>query len=157
VAFVQKGMAGSFPRPFLKGRSLYALLYHLNASSLRYMKEGASLLDGLKAHLTPTFGQELPALSPLPYAGVPGSDTFVEVRNGKVAFMNNVENPKTVPSALLVDVFVDEGLPGQQVFRGIASPWDVIIPSLAPGQHSIRPIVTNGDRTYWGRATVGEK
>jgi hypothetical protein len=153
AAFVQKGMAGSFPRPFLKGRSLYALLYHLNASSLRYMKEGGALLDNLKAYLLPTFGQELPAL-PVQYQGVPGSDTFVEVRNGKVAFMNNVENPKVVPSGLLVDVFVDEGLPGQQIIRGIASPWDVIIPSLGPGQHSIRPVVTNGDRTYWGRATV---
>jgi hypothetical protein len=146
-------MAGSFPRPFLKGRSLYALLYHLNASSLRYMKEGGALLDNLKAYLLPTFGQELPAL-PVQYQGVPGSDTFVEVRNGKVAFMNNVENPKTVPATTLVDVFIDEGLPGQQVIRGIASPWDVIIPSLGPGQHSIRPVVTNGDRTYWGRATV---
>jgi hypothetical protein len=154
VAFVQQGMAGSFPRPFLKGRSLYALLYHLNSSSLRYLQIGTSLLDGLKAHLLPTFGQELPALSPLPYAGVPGSDTFVEVRNGKVAFMNNVENPKVVPSTLLVDVFVDEGLPGQQIIRGLASPWDVIIPSLAPGQHSIRPVVTTGWQTYWGRATV---
>jgi hypothetical protein len=154
VAFVQQGMAGSFPRPFLKGRSLYALLYHLNASSLRYLHEGGALLDNLKTYLAPTFGQELPALSPLPYAGVPGSDTFVEVRGGKVAFMNNVENPKVVPSSLLVDVFVDEGLPGQQIIRGLSSPWDVIIPSLAPGQHSIRPVVTNGDRTYWGRATV---
>jgi hypothetical protein len=154
VAFVQKGMAGSFPRPFLRGRSLYALLYHLNASSMRYLQVGADLLDDLKAHLLPTFGQELPALSPLPYAGVPGSDTFVEVRNGKVAFMNNVELSKLVPLTLLVDVYIDEGLPGQQIIRGLASPWDVIIPSLAPGQHSIRPVVTNGDRTYWGRATV---
>jgi hypothetical protein len=85
---------------------------------------------------------------------VPGSDTFVEVRNGKVAFMNNVELSKLVPLTLLVDVYIDEGLPGQQIIRGLASPWDVIIPSLAPGQHSIRPVVTNGDRTYWGRATV---
>jgi hypothetical protein len=154
VAFVQKGMAGSFPRPFLKGKSLYALLYHLNASSMRYLQVGADLLDDLKAHLLPTFGQELPALSPLPYAGVPGSDTFVEVRNGKVAFMNNVENPKVVPTGLLVDVFVDEGLPGQQIIRGLASPWDVVGLALGPGQHSIRPVVTNGDRTYWGRATV---
>jgi hypothetical protein len=153
VAFVQKGMAGSFPRPFLKGRSLYALLYHLNASSLRYMKEGGALLDNLKAYLLPTFGQELPAL-PVQYQGVPGSDTFVEVRGGLVWFMNNVENPKVPPTGLLVDVFIDEGLPGQQIIRGLASPWDVIIPSLGPGQHSIRPVVTNGDRTYWGRATV---
>jgi hypothetical protein len=153
VAFVQKGMAGSFPRPFLKGRSLYNLLYVINRSSMRFLKEGKALMDALRAYCVPLFGQELPVIPP-PYVGVPGSDTYAEVRDGKIVFMNNADQPKAAPATLLCDVYIDEGLPGQQVIRGIPSPWTVIVPSLAPGQHSIRPVVTNGGPTYWGRATV---
>jgi hypothetical protein len=160
MAFVQGGMLGSFPRPNIKGRDLYGVLYIINRSSLRFCKEGKALMDGLLAFCSPMFGQELPPIAQrLPS---PDFDIQMDVEtvggNWVVKFRDKYNNAKTPEAGLVVRLWVDEWLPEEQDLGTLASPWTIAAPTLTPGQHSRRCLPVVGSvpdpGKYRGRATV---
>ena len=148
AAFVQQGMLGSFPRPEIKGRDLYAILYVLNRSSQRFLREGSALMDGLLTYCQPSFGTEMPAITQrYPADG----DLWLDMvpANGTLtlsAFIHPYPLNVTTPeSGLVVRVMIDEGLPEQIGLGLLSSPWRMPIPTnLTPGQHSVRCLPVSG-------------
>jgi hypothetical protein len=159
AAFVQKGMLGGFPRPFIKGRDLYKALYFLGRSSLRGFKEGKPYFDGLKAFCTPLFGQELPAIAQ-PNIPNKDADTFVDaVVTGDTVtlkFMDKYNEVRTATAGAKFRVVVDEGF-GDIDLGTLGAPFHWTLPALPAGQHAIRPLCVAGAPTtgkYSTRATA---
>lgn len=159
AAFVQAGMLGSFPRPEIKGLDLLAILYVFYRSSQRFLREGNALIDQLRAFCASLLGQELPAIAQrLPVSG----DIHMEVlasgsSMGVQFFWHPYGHAATPEHGLVVRVFVDEGLPEQMDLGEVSAPWTLAIPSLAPGQHSVRCVPVSGFSDlgkYRGRAVV---
>lgn len=139
AAFVQGGMFGSFPRPEIKGRDLHAVLYPIYRSSQRFLREGAALMNALKAFCLPLYGQELPAVAQrLPNVELDVQmDVRVEAGNLAVKFSDRYGHPKAPEAGLVVRLIVDEGLPEQRELGTLASPWTIPVPALPKGQHSL--------------------
>lgn len=144
--FVQQGMLGSVPRN-IKGRDLYNVLYFIGRSSQRGFREGKPYFDALKAYCSPMFGRELPAI---PQTLIDDNTAYfmdASIVGGKVkvAFVDLWSNPKTPEAGVVINVSIDEG---QSVPDGAAV-------TLAPGQHSLRPVsFRTALRQYAGRASV---
>jgi hypothetical protein len=159
ATFIQNGMFGSFPRPEIKGRDLYAVMYYIYRSSQRFLNEGNTLMAALRSFCLPTFGQELPAITQHP------SNSQIDIQMDvqpegtsslKVHFAQP-HHPKIPEPGLVVQVLVNEGLSDQMDLGTVGTPWILPKPVLPPGQHSLRAKAVSGvvnPAIYQGRATV---
>lgn len=161
AAFIQAGMLGSFPRPYIKGRDLYRVLYLLNSSSQRFLREGVTLMQGLLSYCAPMFGQELPAIAQ-PNIDATDTNYFVDVNVSagvlSLRFRDQWGNNKAgyEPGATF-RIYVNEGFTSQIDAGQVAGTATVPLPPLASGQHSVRAVYVSGSSNpfiYRTRASV---
>jgi hypothetical protein len=161
AAFIQAGMLGSFPRPYIKGRDLYRTLYLLNRSSQRFLREGVTLMQGLLSYCAPMFGQELPAVSQ-PNIDATDTNYFVDVNLSagvlSLKFRDQWGGNKAgyEPGATF-RIYVDEGFTSQIDAGTVSGTSTVPLPPLASGQHSVRAVYVSGSTNpfiYRTRASV---
>lgn len=160
VAFVRAGMGGTWPRDFILGEDMYALLYYLYRNSQRFLREGKPLLDGLRAYCTAAnVGTALTALNqtqPNPN----GTDWFLEATVTTAGALQVVGAKPIWPTAMLdsvvVRIVIDKGRPGEVVIDNIAKPWTAPMPALAAGQHAtfVELVSGGGGAPYWSRAVT---
>jgi hypothetical protein len=159
AAFIQGGMFGSFPRPEIKGRDLYAFMYLIYRSSQRFLNEGNALMSALRSFCLPTFGQELPPVTQDP----PQTETDIQMRvvvegpNLRVSFTDKYFSRVTPEAGLIVRVLVDEGFNEEIDLGTVGTPWIIPMPQLTAGQHSLRALPVSGVPDlghYRGQATV---
>lgn len=158
-ALVQGGFLGSFPRPFIKGRDLYRIMYFLNRSSQKFLRLGGSHMAALKTFCTLLFGQELPAISQHEYEPNVMTDVYLDcVVTGNtlsVKGRNQWGDARTIESSVQVQAFLDEGLPHQINLGILSSPWTMTLNPMQIGQHSVRAVWrSGGSQFYVGRAGV---
>jgi hypothetical protein len=146
AAFIQNGMFGSFPRPEIKGRDLYALMYLIYRSSQRFLNEGNTLMSQLRSFCLPTFGQEPAAVA----QNTPNPETDLQMLvisegpNFRVTFRNKYEIPETPEAGLVARIIVDEGFNEEIDLGTVGSPWILPKPALTAGQHSTRAFSVSG-------------
>jgi hypothetical protein len=159
AAFIQDGMFGSFPRPEIKGRDLYAMMYLIYRSSQRFLNEGNTLMSQLRSFCLPTFGQEPAPVTQDP----PNSETNIHMRvlvegpNLRVRFQDKYEAGATPEAGLIVRILVDEGFSQEVDLGNLGTPWITPVPTLTAGQHSLRALPVSGVSylgKYRGQATA---
>lgn len=152
-AYIQQGMAGSFPRPEIVGYPLYTLLYFVLGCSHRLIKEGQLLLDALKVWA----GN--PPRAGIPAQRAPTSFYAKCAQEGpllKVKFYNPEGYVVAAPVEATVQVIVDEGMPNA-VIAGMASAANsylLPIPAVAVGKHILSGRASagiNGEATLWAK------
>jgi hypothetical protein len=165
-AFVAQGMLGFFPRPYLKGRDMYRFLYFMNYSSHKLFTVGKPHFDALLAYCTPSFGQELPAITQPQnsYVGIgdPATNFYIHCipASGSVTLQarNEYESVKTGwETTALFNVWLNEGLVGAVNLGTVALNGSVPLPTLPTGQYSLRAVFASGSTTpdrYRGKASI---
>jgi len=150
-AFIQGGFFSSVPRPEIKGQDLYAMMFLINRSSMRFLKQGKVLMDAVKAYCQPMFGQELLPLATQPYAGQPATTNVmdIQVKNGVLTLLGMKYTSGTgyasfvPPTGCVVRVVADKGLPEEEVLGEITYPQTLPLPNWNKPR-SLWPVVVSG-------------
>ena len=144
--FVQQGMIGSFQRPDIVGYDLLAALYTLYRSSQAFLKQGATLIAGLRSFV----GTVTATPSP-PVPAIPSNQLFVLAQvgaAGAIGFGIQEEHGQAVKTTdtLTVQVTADAGTANAKVVTNTSQ--------LAPGQHGLSCVVTAGATQSYRNRTV---
>jgi hypothetical protein len=152
-AYIKGGMGGTTKRPELVGRDLYGLFYLIVKSSSQYLSEGASLWQQAKNYILAFYPSA--AINDGGFAArkMDGSETFLRasVVSGFVQVKGEDKwgNKKAINPAVVIDVIVDEGRPGEQKYAMWSSPWMQPI-TLSPGPHAITCRTTTANHFSYG-------